>query len=99
MISLNLLAEKYKNDPFKFLYLIEYDYSHFWNSFEAADKDSNVLIIKGKRKRYLAVKNEDSNTSWIETAENEIDKILSGSGNFKAMLKKLNLKKALNEDL
>lgn len=98
MQLLNILSERYKNDPFKFFYIIENKYGHLWSSFEPTDKKSEIIIIKGKRKRYLPLKIEKG-VSWEDQANQTIDKILSGSGTFKNMFKKLSFSKVLKDDL
>jgi len=101
MQILNSLTERYINDPFKFYYVLESNYGHLWSSFESKDKEANLLVIKGKRKRYLPlfVENENKNEDWTDLANNTIDKILSGSGQFKNMIKKINFSKVLKDDL
>lgn len=97
MLTLNLLAEKFKNDPFKFYYVLENNYGHVWSSFESDDKGTDLVIIKGKRKRYLPVKLETED--WQSEVETVLDKVISGSGNFKNMVKKINFNKMLKDDL
>lgn len=103
MQILNTLTEKYKNDPFLFFYFLESKYGHLWSSFEPSDKGSDVLILKGKRKKYipLSLKTEDGKTikHWEDVANDTIDKILSGSGKFKNMMKKITFSKVQNDDL
>lgn len=97
-LILNQLSDRYKNDPFKFFYLLEKDYGHIRSSFQGADKEASIVILKGKRKRYLAINVQDAE-DWTHAAENEIDKILSGTGNFKNMMKKISFAKVLQDDL
>lgn len=94
---LNILSEKYMNDPFSFYYITEKNYGHIWSSFESTDKGSDILLIKGKRKRYMPVKLEGQD--WAGQAHAIIDKVLSGSGDFKNMMKKINFAKVMNDDL
>ena len=77
---------------------MEKDYGHIRSSFQGADKDASIVILKGKRKRYLPI-NVDDSEDWMQKAENEIDKIISGTGNFKSMMKKINFAKVLSDDL
>lgn len=98
MIALNQLATKYINDPFKFLYIIENNYGHLWSSFHPDDKMSDFIVIKGKRKKYIAEKHDTSN-EWSLKAEVLIDKILSGSGDYKNLNKKLSFNTLKKDDL
>ena len=95
-IQMNNLAEKYKNDPYAFYYILEEKHGHLWSAFDSEDKSTDFVIIKGKRKRYLPINLK------TEKFENELsrklDSIISGSGSFKALLKHLNLIRN-NEDL
>lgn len=56
-----------------------------YTSFDKEDEDSTFVILRGHRKKYIAVKELDLNI-----LEDTIDNILSGSGVFKKLLKKLN---------
>lgn len=95
-LGMNLLAEEYKNDPFQFYYIITEKYGHFWTSFDEEEKNSDVIIIKGKRKKYLAIPKSDD---WKKVLNAKLDTILSGSGEFKNLNKKLNLLKLRKDDL
>jgi thioredoxin-like negative regulator of GroEL len=99
MQILNSLTDRYVNDPFKFYYVLESNYGHLWSSFELKDKGANLLVIKGKRKRYLPLFVENEDGEWTGLAHNTIDRILSGSGQFKNMIKKINFAKVLKDDL
>lgn len=91
-IKLGLLAEKYKNDPFNFYYVSIKKHSHFWSAFNENDRNSDVIIIKGKRKRYFPVnfKGESNDLSqWESILSEKLDLILSGSGEFKSMVKRI----------
>lgn len=83
-LMLENLAKKYLKDPIKIYYLKLNKYKNVYTSFDKEDENSKFIIIRGHRKRYIAVK--DLN---IEILENKIDNILSGSGTFKKILKKL----------
>jgi curved DNA-binding protein CbpA len=80
------ITKRYTNDPIKVFYLNPNKYKYFWVSFEESAKDSIFLIIKGKRKMYLPIKSYE-----LSEVTNSIDNVLSGSGRFKKLIKKLNL--------
>lgn len=96
--QMNALAEKYKNDPIKILYVITGKHNHFAYSFNEEDRGADVYIVKGKRRRYSAI--EFLGGEWLEQMYSQIDTVLSGSLSFKKMVKKLNLvQSAEKEDL
>lgn len=80
------ITKRYSNDPIKVFYLNPIKYKYFWVSFEEIAKDAKFLIIKGKRKMYLSIK-----SSELPEVTNSIDNVLSGSGGFKKLIKKMNL--------
>ena len=87
-ILLENLAKKYMNDPIRVLFLNPSKYTHFWVSFEKEDQNSNVIILRGKRKKYSAVCKDKVDSKEIYDA---IDNIISGGGSFKKLIKKVNL--------
>lgn len=98
-LILNIMSEKYKNDPLEFYYILEDKYSHLWTSFKEEDKGSDIIIIKGKRKRYIAYKIDNVNKNWENSVNNLLENILSGTGSFKSLAKKISFHKANKEDL
>lgn len=89
---LDSLAEKYKNDPIKVYYLLDEKYKHFWSAFGEEEKGKDVLLVKGKRKRYTSLKFSTGNyeTTFVEIS-NLVDNVISGGGRFQKMHKRLNL--------
>jgi len=83
-LTLNDFAQKYINDPFKFLFVITNKYKNFWIPFDQADTDSKFIIIKGKRRRYFAFKGTKEDLHEV------LDNIVGGGGDFKPMKVKLN---------
>ena len=83
-IILNDLAKKYLNDPIRFYYVIINKYKNFWVSFDESSRDSNFIVIKGKRRRYY---NFNGNADDLEKA---LDNIIGGGGDFKTLIVKLN---------
>ena len=82
--TLNLLAQKYLNDPAKFFYVITNKYRNFWVSFDETAYESKFIIIRGKRRRYLSI---NGDATEVEKA---LDNIIGGGGNFKSLKVKLN---------
>jgi curved DNA-binding protein CbpA/thioredoxin-related protein len=82
--QLDEIANKYKNDPIKVFYINQNALKFLWVSFATEDEGSKFIILRGKRGRYLPVKE----ASEINDA---LDNVLSGGGNFKKLVKKLNL--------
>jgi thioredoxin-like negative regulator of GroEL/DnaJ-domain-containing protein 1 len=95
-ILLESIAQKYINDPVKVLFVNSNKYIHFWVSFDASDKDSNFIILRGNRKKYIAILAEIANAQ--EKVTTMMDNILSGSGSFKKLVKKLNLNTIESKD-
>jgi curved DNA-binding protein CbpA len=90
------LAKKYTKDPVKVFWLNPNKYKYFWVSFENKPEDiieeSKFIILKGKRKLYR-------NVNDVKEIVNTVDNVLSGSGGFKKLIKKLNLNlQAQNKD-
>ena len=83
-LILENLAKKYSKDPIKVFYILKNKYKNLYVSFYKEDEDSKFIVLRGHRKRYMAVKDGD-----LSELENKIDNILSGSGNMKRVVKKL----------
>jgi hypothetical protein len=82
------LAKKYMNDPIKVYYINPSIYGHFWLSFEEYDRHSKIIILRGKRKKYIPLK---LNSLKLDEVTNTIDNVLTGGGSYKKLIKKLNL--------
>jgi curved DNA-binding protein CbpA len=83
-LMLDTLAKKYIKDPVKVYYLNLNKYKNVYTSFDKEDENSKFVVLRGHRKRYIAIKE-----LAVDVLENVIDNILSGSGSFKKLLKKL----------
>ena len=90
------LGNKYLNDKIIMFYLDPNNYKHFWESFDSKDKKCKAVIVKGKRKKYYPINNEKFNEKELL---NILDNIISGGGDYKKLLKPLNLNKNANTDL
>ena len=82
------LGNKYLNDRISMFYLDPSNYKFFWNSFNEEDKNCKAIILKGKRKKYYPINNEKFKESELL---NILDNIISGGGDYKKLLKVLNL--------
>ncbi len=82
------LGNKYLNDRISMFYLDPSNYKYFWDSFNVEDKNCKAVILKGKRKKYYPISNEKFNESELL---NILDNIISGGGDYKKLLKVLNL--------
>ena len=90
------IGEKYENDHLKVYYLDLKKNKYFFESFEDIDASKTLaVIIKGKRKKYISLNNEEFNSK----INNIVDNIISGGGNFKKMSKELKLGDNRNSDL
>jgi DnaJ family protein C protein 16 len=83
---LDEIANKYKNDPIKIFFINESRLKYFWVSFNHEDQGSKFIVLRGKRKKYIPV-----SESKFEVVSNVIDNVLSGGGDFKRLIKHLNL--------
>jgi curved DNA-binding protein CbpA len=83
---LDEIANKYKNDPIKIFFINESNLKYFWVSFDSEDRGSKFIVLRGKRKKYIPIAE-----SKFETVANIIDNVLSGGGDFKKLIKHLNL--------
>lgn len=95
-LMLEKIAQKYLNDPVRVLFINPSTYLHFWVSFDSEDNKSRFIILRGNRKKYIPIPDEDSINEKVTSV---IDNILSGSGNFKKLKKKLNLNLETHSDL
>lgn len=97
--QLEQLAMKYKKDPIKIYYVNHKQFKNFWLSFQNEDKNKcEGILLKGKRKKYIPL----HNVLDVTKMSNVIDNVLSGGGEFKKLIKGLNLsntQKIENEDL
>jgi len=84
------LAQNYIKDAFKFFYINPAKYPHFWVAFKDEDHEADLIIIKGKRRRYSTINSSDSN-DIKQTIKDSLDNIISGGGSFKNLVKNLNL--------
>ena len=90
------IGEKYENDHLKVYYLDLKKNKYFFESFEDIDASKTLaVIIKGKRKKYISLNNEE----FSSNINNIVDNIISGGGNFKKMSKELKLGDNRNSDL
>jgi DnaJ family protein C protein 16 len=83
-LILETLAKKYIKDPIKLYYIKLNKYKNVYSSFDINDENSKFVILRGNRKSYIGIKELTMNI-----LENKIDNILSGSGTFNKLLKKL----------
>ena len=79
------LGTKYSKDPIKFYFINYTKYKNFWVSFNKEDSNCRAILLKGKRKKYIAVKEEE-----MKSIGNVIDNIISGGGSFKNLVRGLN---------
>ena len=92
------IGYKYSKDPIKLFFINYTKYKSFWVSFNKEDQNSKAVLIKGKRKKYIPIKDNKA----LKSVTNIIDNILSGGGDFKNLVKGLNFlnnKKDEVEDL
>lgn len=88
---LEALTQNFVKDAFKFFYINAKKYPHFWVSFKEEDHASDIIILKGKRKRYASIKTGDDNRMNFQAIKDSLDNIISGGGSFKSLIKNLNL--------
>ena len=90
------IGNKYEKDHLKVFYLILKKNKYFFESFQDIDSTNTLaVIIKGKRQKYINLNKDEFN----QNINNVIDNIISGGGNFKKILNKLNLGDKRNSDL
>ena len=96
MKLLENISEKYENDHLKIFYLDLKKNKYFFESFQDIDSsNTQAVIVKGKRKKYLSLDKDEFNNNINNVVEN----IISGGGNFKKLLSGLNLGDNRNSDL
>jgi DnaJ family protein C protein 16 len=83
---LDEIANKYKNDPIKLFFIDESKLKYFWVSFASEDRGSNFIVLRGKRKKYIPI-----HEAKFEDISNVIDNVLSGGGDYKKLIKHINL--------
>ena len=90
------IGNKYEKDHLKVFYLILKKNKYFFESFQDINSTNTLaVIIKGKRQKYINLNKDEFN----QNINNVIDNIISGGGNFKKILNKLNLGDKRNSDL
>ena len=90
------IGDKYENDHLKVFYVDLKKNKYFFESFKDVDTTkTQVIIIKGKRKKYVDLNKDE----FSENINNVIDNIISGGGNFKRMINELNLGEKRSSDL
>lgn len=92
---LEKLAQKYVNDPLKFLYLNVSKFNHIYLSFAKEDQAANqLMVIKGKRKTYSVYESDLD----LVGVSNFLDNIISGGGSFKKLVRKLHFAETGGKD-
>ena len=87
--NLNLLteiAQEFRKDPINFYYVVLEKYKNFYSSFEQEDHGAEFILLKGKRKKYIAIKKLNNKQDLYKLIEN----VINGGGNFKKLRKGLN---------
>ena len=93
---LESISDKYENDHLKVFYLDLKKNKFFLESFKDADSsNTQAVIIKGKRKKYISLDKKEFN----DNINNVVENIISGGGNYKKLLKELILGDNKNSDL
>ena len=99
MINLENYGNKYKEDHIKVFYLNVNKYKSVFKSFDNDDlnfENTSAVIVKGKRKKYIAVSKENYENS--KEFHNIIDNVLSGGGSFKQMKKGIILEESEDKE-
>ena len=90
------IADKYEKDHIKVFYLSYKKNKNIFNSFEEINENNaKAVIIKGKRKKYMNLDNDEFENNIYNAVEN----VISGGGSFKKMKEDLNLNNVVNSDL
>lgn len=86
--TLESLGDKYMNDHIKVFYLNINKYKNIFKSFnnDVNFENTKAIIIKGKRKKYLAISKEAFSSNEFYSI---LDNIINGSGDFKKLQKGL----------
>ncbi len=88
------LAEKYKKHPINFFYVNAQKYPNFFQSFVEDDQNADVIVIKGKNKKYLAISHymgEDNFQTIKSQVIKALNKIVKGKGKFNKLNPELDL--------
>ena len=99
MINLENYGNKYKEDHIKVFYLNVNKYKSVFKSFDNDNlnfENTSAVIVKGKRKKYIAVSKENYENS--KEFHNIIDNVLSGGGSFKQMKKGIILEESEDKE-
>ena len=83
-------ATKFKDDHIKVFYLNVDKYKSIFKSFDNDEinfENTSAVIVKGKRKKYIAVSKETFQN--IKDFYNIMDNVISGGGSFKQLKKGL----------
>ena len=83
---LKKLADEFRKDPINIYYVVLDKYKNFYSAFDTADDGVEYIILKGKRKKYMSLKNIKNKDDIYNTIEH----ILDGGGKFKKLRKSLN---------
>ena len=90
------IYDKYNKDHIKVFYLNVNLYEKFFDAFEGINSsDCQAVIVKGKRKKYMSLNKND----FTNKANNIIDNIISGGGEFKKIKEEMNLENGRNTEL
>jgi hypothetical protein len=88
MQILESIHDKYEKDHIKVYYLNYKKNKNVFNSFEDLNENNaKIVIIKGKRKKYMSVDKDE----FDKNIYNVIENVISGGGNFKKMKDDLKL--------
>ena len=88
--NLENFATKFKDDHIKVFYLNADKYKSIFKSFDNDEinfENTSAVIVKGKRKKYIAVSKETYQN--IKDFYNIMDNVISGGGSFKQLKKGL----------
>jgi len=88
--NLENFATKFKDDHIKVFYLNAEKYKSIFKSFDNDEiniENTSAVIVKGKRKKYIAVSKETYQN--IKDFYNIMDNVISGGGSFKQLKKGL----------
>ena len=83
---LKKLADEFRKDTINFYYVVLDKYKNFYSAFEPEDSGSEIIILKGKRKKYMPIKIAKDH----KEIRNTIEIIINGGGQFKKLKRSLN---------
>ena len=96
MQILESIYDKYEKDHIKIFYLNYKKNKNIFKSFDDLNEENTkAVLIKGKRKKYMNIDNDEFDNNIYNAIEN----VISGGGNFKKMKEDLNLYNNVNSDL